>query len=76
MSDVIQEGNGPILKFYYDVSAKAPPGESIDLIPKDVIVTPNTRSVQQGRKMYDPIKTVAAKGSFFITDTGEMSERR
>ena len=29
MGDVIQEGNGPILEIYFNVSEKASPGESI-----------------------------------------------
>lgn len=74
MGDVIPVGNGPILEIYYNVSETAPPGESINLKSKNEVVSPATKSIQQGREKFDPVTIHTENGSFFITDASEEEE--
>lgn len=69
--DIITEGTGQILRFYYNVPTTAPPGESIVLKPVNTIVSSDIRVIQQGRSMFKSLTVAVENGSFHITGNSD-----
>jgi len=72
-NDVIEEGTGSVLRFYYNVPAEADPGQVIDLKPTDIKVSSDIR-VGPPRNTLKPLSVVAEKGSFIITGESDEEE--
>ena len=72
-NDLIEEGTGSILRFYYNVPAEADPGQVIDLKPTDIKVSSDIR-VGPPKNMLKTLSVAAEKGSFIITGENDEEE--